>query len=265
MKKKNKLIVILSIIIVILVVVVIVLFVKKGRPISSNGELVKELYSYIGNEDLEKCGGLVFYDKEKIDYDKLSEETKICLAYIKVNDDKREELKIDKGKQKNLCSLKDGLVFATGNYEDKICTLSKTKSDLISEKYEELFGKTIEDYKNFQLDNVSICYYDEDSYYCGLSESYTYVFGAEPHTYRAIRSSFKKGDEIIIYDYFLRTINNDCFTNYVSDDKNDVCSKALENKKDVNYKFLKKYGTKYKHVFKKDNDKYYWVSSEIMD
>ena len=133
MKKKNKLIVILSIIIVILVVAVIILFVKKGRPISSNGELVKELYSYIGNENLEKCGGLVFYDKEKVDYDKLSEETKICLAYIKVNDDKREELKIDKGKQKNLCSLKDGLVFATDNYEDKICTLSKTKCGSICE------------------------------------------------------------------------------------------------------------------------------------
>ena len=77
-----------------------------------------------------------------------------------------------------------------------------------------------------------------------------------------IKDSFKKNDEIIIYDYFLKVINNECYTSYVKDSKNDKCTKALENNKNVDYKFLKKYGTKYKHVFKKDNNVYHWVSSE---
>mgnify|MGYP000180690052 CR=1 FL=1 len=83
--------------------------------------------------------------------------------------------------------------------------------------------------------------YDEDNYYCGLSEKYTYTIGAEPHTYRTIKSAYKKGDEIAIYDYFLRTINDDCFTSYMKDEKDETCGKALENKKEVDYKFLKKY------------------------
>ena len=40
---------------------------------------------------------------------------------------------------------------------------------------------------------------------------------------------------------------------------------ALENKKEVDYKFLKKYGTRYVHIFKKSGDSYYWVSSKNLD
>ena len=84
-------------------------------------------------------------------------------------------------------------------------------------------------------------------------------------SYRTIKSAYKKGDEIVIYDYFLRTINDDCFTSYMKDEKNETCGKALENKKEVDYKFLKKYGTRYVHIFKKSGDSYYWVSSKNLD
>ena len=261
MKKKN-LVLLLSGIVVILVGVVISLFIKKGVPVNANGKTVKELYSYVGNSDLEKCGGLVFYNDSKVDYNSLSNDTKICLAYTQVKKEVKEEIKLDKNKKGNICTLSKGLIFATDNYEDKICTLSKTNKDLVNENYKKIFGKEIDAYDKFQLDNITVCYLNDDSYYCGLSEEYTYTIGAEPHTYRAIKDSFKKNNEIIIYDYFLKVINNECYTSYVKDSKNDKCTKALENNKNVEYKFLKKYGTQYKHIFKKDNNVYHWVSSE---
>ena len=265
MDKRSLIIKILNVIIVLLLIAIVVIIFKKGKPLNTNGKVVKDLYSYVGNNNLEKCGGLVFYSDEEINYDKLSDETKLCLAYTKVNDEDKEELKVDKAKKGNTCSLKDSLVFATDNYEDKICTLSKTNKDLVNENYKNMFGKEITSYDKFQLDNTTICYYDEDNYYCGLSEKYTYTIGAEPHTYRTIKSAYKKGEEIVIYDYFLRTINDNCFTSYMKDEKDETCGKALENKKEVDYKFLKKYGTRYVHTFKKSGDSYYWVSSKNLD
>ena len=70
MKKKN-LVLLLSGIVVILVGVVISFFIKNGIPVNANGKTVKELYSYVGNSDLEKCGGLVFYNDSKVDYNSL--------------------------------------------------------------------------------------------------------------------------------------------------------------------------------------------------
>ena len=118
---------------------------------------------------------------------------------------------------------------------------------------------------DFQLDGANICYYDNDNYYCGLSEQFTYTFGAEPHTYRAIKKAYKKGNKIIIYDYFLKTINDECYKYFTSDDKNDKCSKKLKEVKEVDYSFLKKYGSLYKHIFQKNGDTYKWVSSEVVD
>ena len=147
--------------------------------------------------------------------------------------------------------------------------LPKEKAEEFRIKYKNNYSKIWHEHCSECWATISlkskICYYDEDNYYCGLSEKYTYTIGAEPHTYRTIKSAYKKGDEIVIYDYFLRTINDDCFTSYMKDEKNETCGKALENKKEVDYKFLKKYGTRYVHIFKKSGDSYYWVSSKNLD
>ena len=183
---------------------------------------------------------------------------------IKVNKDDIEEVKIDKTKKGNICKLDDELIFATDNYEDKICTLTKLNKDEVNNEYKNMFGSDISEYKQFQYDGATICYVKDDAYYCGLSETFTYSIGAEPHTYRAIKDAYKKGDELIIYDYFLKVINDECFTSYMDTTKNDKCStnySELTNK-DMTYKFLKKNGTLYKHTFKKDGKSYYWVSSK---
>lgn len=268
MKKKSKKQTILVIIIIIIIIVVgIVLFIKKGIPLNSNSSLVTESYSYLGNNDLQKCGGLVTYSKDKVTNKTLSEETKICLAYNKVNKDNLEEVKLDKTKKENKCKLDEELIFATDNYEDKICTLSKLNKDEVNQMYKSMFGNDINEYKTFKYDGATVCYFKDDSYYCGLSETFTYSVGAEPHTYRSIKDSYKKGDELIIYDYFLKIINDECFTSYVDSIKNDKCTTNYKDIKDdeMNYKFLKKNGTLYKHTFKKDGKNYYWVSSQPVD
>ena len=264
MKKSKKQTILIIVLAIIVITLGIILFIKKGIPLNSNSSVVTESYSYLGNNDLQKCGGLVTYSKDEVTNKNLSEETKICLAYNKVNKDDIEEVKIDKTKKENICKLDDKLIFATDNYEDKICTLTKLNKDEVNNEYKNMFGSDISEYKQFQYGGATICYVKDDAYYCGLSETFTYSIGAEPHTYRAIKDAYKKGDELIIYDYFLKVINDECFTSYMDATKNDKCStnySELTNK-DMTYKFLKKNGTLYKHTFKKDGKSYYWVSSK---
>ena len=94
------------------------------------------------------------------------------------------------------------------------------------------------------------------------SESFTYTIGAEPQTYRTIKNASKKNDEIIIFDYFMKIVNNECFTTYDGNNKNNNCSNVFNEDIKVDYDFLKKYGTLYKHTFKESNGSYYWVKSE---
>ena len=261
MKKKDKLIVFLSVVIVILVVVILVLLAKKGLPVNSKNNIVTNAYSYVSNKNLERCNGLVMYNKDKVTKDTLENTTKICLSYTLL-DAAGEEVKLEKDKKKNVCTLNGDLVFALDNYEGDICTISKISKDEVHEKYKVLFGEELKKDESFQLDNVSVCHYSDGSYYCGLSEKYTYVIGGEPHTYRTIKSSYKKDDKLIIYDYFLKVINDECYRSFMTNDKNDKCTKKYDAKKDINYNFMKRYGTVYKHTFQKDGNNYYWVSSE---
>ena len=108
MKKKDKLIVFLSIVIVILVVVILVLLIKKGLPINSKNSIVIDAYKYVSNSDLERCNGLVMYNKDKVTKDTLENTTKICLSY-NLLDEKSEEVKLDKNK--NSLSLPEFIAF----------------------------------------------------------------------------------------------------------------------------------------------------------
>ncbi len=261
MKNKDKLIIVLSIIIIILIIIIVGLLIKKGMPISSNNTLVKNAYAYVSNKDLEKCSGLVMYDDKKVTKKTLDNTTKVCIAYNLLDDD-GEEVILDKTKKKTTCQIKKGMVFALDNYEGDKCTVEKISKEKVEKKYKEIFGEKLKNNESFTLDNVSVCHFYDGYYYCGLSEEYTYVFGAEPHTYRLIKSAYKKDDKLIIYDYFLKIINDECYTSFVANDKNDKCTKKYDDKDGVTRGFMKKSATVYKHTFKENNGTYYWVSSE---
>lgn len=259
MKKKN--IILMVIAVFILLGIIIAFLIINGLPVSSNSKLVKELYSYVGSSDLSLCGGLVAYSDNEVKSEDLSEEVKFCLAYTSLNSDSS-KVTLSKEKKENVCNLTKDKIFATDNYEDDICTLDKVSKDTLNEKYQDMFGSSIGEYIDFSLDGVSICYYNDDAYYCGLKKEYTYTFGAEPHTYRVIKSSYKKGDKVIIRDYFLKVIDNECFSSYMERNELETCSKNILNIDDMNYKFLRKNGITYEHTFKKGTYGYYWVSSK---
>ena len=263
-KKKVKINNLILFIVLILVILAIVLyFILKGKKLDTNSTQINELYSYLGSNDLEVCNGLNIYSENEINYDKIDNNIRICNAYSLLDIDETSIVKIDKTKKNNTCSINENIKFATDNYEDDICTITKIESEKINEQYKKMYGKEIENYEQFQLNPTTICYYDEEGYYyCGLSESFTYTIGAEPQTYRTIKKANKKDDEIIIFDYFMKVINNECFTTYDGDNKNNNCSNIFNEDTNVDYDFLKKYGTLYKHTFKESNGSYYWVKSE---
>lgn len=262
-KKRNIVIGIIVILIIILIVVLVWFF--KSKSLDPNSDLVTEIYTYIGNNDLEVCNGLATYADSEVNYDNIENSMRICLAYSLLELDDTAMLKIDKTQKNNTCSVGENLTFATDNYEDEICTLTKVSSDEINAQYEKMYGQTIENYETFQYNETTICQYEDGFYYCGLAEKYTATIGSEPHTYRSIKNVTQSEDEIVIYDYFLRVVNNECYTSYTGDTLNDKCSENYNEDDEMTYNFLKKYGTLYKHTYKKSGDNYYWVSSMPAD
>lgn len=275
MKKKNKLgklnefikkysLTLLIVLLIITTILLVIVKVTLGGNIKTENKLVKSLYSYVSNDEIEKCGGLLFYNDEKVTKEKLTDDQKVCLAFIKTTTLKGEKITLNKEKSDNICSLKKGKIFATDNYEESKCSIQKYKTDEILKTSKKIFGEEITLKDSFMLDNYNICYLVDDYYYCGLSETFSFTIGNESYVYRVINKAVEKGkDEIIIYDYFLKITNDLCYPTFTSNKENKKCTEKYNANK-VNYKFVKKYGTKFKHVFKKldNSDDYYWLSSE---
>ena len=183
------------------------------------------------------------------------------MAYQKAEINNVEVETVKPKKKKETCTL-NGMVFRK-NDETNECIISKIKKEQIDNSYKKLFGKEIEFNESFKIDNLNICYLKDDYYYCGLSETFTYTYGSESTVYRVIKKAEEKSSDIIIYDYFVKINNNKCYKNYTTADINDTCTEQYKNNKNINYKFMKKYTTEYKHVYRKLEDgTYYWISSE---
>lgn len=266
MKKKSikkKDLITIGIIIIVLLIILLAIFLFKGQKLDTNSTLINNLYNYLGSNDLEVCNGLQVYSDKEVNYDSLDNKTRLCTAY-RLLDDENISVKEYEETEDETCNINENITYATDNYDSDKCSVEQINKDDLNNKYKEIFGKDISDESEFSVNYNTICYSDEDNYYCGLAESYTKTFGAEPHTYRTIKDAYKKGDEVIIYDYFLKIVNGECYNSYVNGTTNNNCTNELpEEEEDYNidYDFLKKYGTLYKHTFKQSGDTYYWVSS----
>ncbi len=259
-KEKEKVLAILIIIFIVIVILLIISRFINGNNLNTGSKLVKELHNTLNTDDLTNCEGLFAYSDKELSYKDIKSETRLCLAYQKA-DIKNAEIEKLEGNDKNLCE-KDGMIFKTDE-NSKECSISKIKKDVIDQKYQEIFGKEIENNENFRVDSFHICYLKDNNYYCGLSEEFSYTIGSDSYIYRIIERAEKKSDTIKIYDYFLKINGNKCYVNYTTQNRNENCTKAYTSEKDVNYDFLEKYGTKYEHTFKKgENNTYYWVSSK---
>lgn len=258
---QDKILLILIVILIILSLIIVVVKIVNINNLDTDSELVTELHNYFNSDDLSNCEGLFTYSEEKINYENVNSETRLCLAYQKADIKDVETGTLKPDKKKEICS-KDEMVFRI-NDETKECSYSKIKKSIIDDSYKKLYGKEIENNKSFKIDNLNICYLKDDYYYCGLSETFTYTLGNESVIYRVMDKAVEKGSNIIIYDYFVKLNSNTCFKNYTTTTINSECTKEYKNTKEIDYNFMKKFGTKYKHTFSKANDEtYYWISSE---
>lgn len=250
-------------IIVILILIVVLLIAYRlfyGKSLATDNKLVKELHGYLMPTDLNNCDGLSNYADKKITTKDLDDTTKLCLAYQKINTKNAPVEEYDKTKKKETCNV-DDMIFGSEENEDK-CSVVKIKKNIIEKTYQKLFGEKINTKDAFNYDNSHICYLKDDYYYCGKSETYTYVIDGTTAIYRIIDKAIEKGSTITIYDYFLKINSDECYKNYTTLDKNDNCTKNYNEKSKIDYNFMKKYGTMYKHIYQKDkNGNYYWVSS----
>lgn len=264
-KKGDILTKVLVVILVILILVVSIVFIINRKNLDTNSSLVTDLYNYLGQNDLTFCDGLGIYREEKTSYYDIDNSSRLCntVASLYVNE-KTTLMKVDKTKKNNTCSIGDGITFATDNYSEDFCTVNRVEKNSVKDTYKKIYGKDLEKDESFTLNNTTICYPDDEYYYCGLSETFTVSVGNEPKTYRSIKKALKKDDKIIIDDYFIKVTNNECFTSYTGKTLNNTCTDALKNNDNIDYKFIKKYGTLYRHTYQKnDNGDYYWLETDV--
>lgn len=266
--KKNYIMILLCL---LLFTSIVVLFIRLivGKSVNVDNKNITELYNYISNESLDKCNGLIMYGDSLITYNDLSGNDRLCITYSKINITEKdyENVVLKKDKKDKVCTLEGSKVFATDDYEGKKCTVKKYNKDLINNQYKKIFGKDVEESTDiFNVDDYNVCYLYNDSYYCGLSETFSFTIGNEALIYRVLNKAIEKGNTIIIYDYFLKINDSKCYTSYIGTKENNDCTKNYKSKDKMSYKFLNKYGTKYKHIFKKEkeNDYYSWISSVPM-
>ena len=257
---KDKMLTILIFIFVIVTIILILLGLNSKNKLDTEDKLVVNLNNLFNIEDLNNCNGLFNYTEDKVEYSDINNGIKLCIAYHKSNIKEFDTKTIKPEKGKDICKL-DNMTFRVDEKTNE-CTYYKVAKSTIEKTYKNIFGKNIEDTKEFNIDNLNICYLKDDNYYCGLSETFTYTIGSESTIYRVIKKAVEKGDNIIIYDYFLKIRDNKCYSNYTTTKELSKCSDKYDGK-NMNYKLMKKYGTLYKHTYKKDsNNNYYWISSE---
>ena len=136
----------------------------------------------------------------------------------------------------------------------------------LSAAYKEVYGEDIVEYKDFDIDSDKKCILEGDTYYCGTTETYTYSITPESTIYRLMKKAVKElNGDIIIYDYFLKEAAGKCYSKNNYQNENENCSNALSKNITIDKSFLKKYGTTYKHTYKKlaDSDNYYWEKTEV--
>lgn len=248
-------------ILIFLIILFFIYFLEFHNRLDINSNEVTMLYDLV-EYDINYCDGLVFYQDNEVNIDSLSYDQKMCLAYQKSND--YEEDYLNTNKNKEYCSINKKELFLKDENENS-CKISKININTLNDAYKTIFNDSITNYEDFRLNGENICHFnnDDNTYYCGSSIERKVEVGWSPTTYRFINKAIKKGNNIIIYDYLLLINNNICYQD-INKTVNNKCSDILSNNSNqkINIKFVKKYGSMYKHVFTKNEEgNYYWQSS----
>ena len=155
-----------------------------------------------------------------------------------------------------LCSVPNSVMFSSQSK----CRIKIIEDEKIKNEIKNLFNKeptlTTEEFEYKEY----YCKHDIDRFYCLINPNYK----STSKSYTYIDEAYEKKDEIHIYEYYLNinlTNKDKClklYTKEVCDNYSEVEIPELTKEK------IKEYGTLYKHTFKKEDNKYYLVQSEVV-
>lgn len=264
--KRKKTIFILAV--VCIIIILILVFILGDKSLDLNSNEISTLYKYLGEVDIYHCGGLSTYSKDIITKDDLNEDKKLCMAYYNLNNESISSDTIkSSGVNKNdikICKIGESITLATDEEKDDCEYLTFSKDDL-NEAYKDIYGEDISKYTQFFISSSNACYLEGDMYYCGTSETFTYSLAAQATIYRLPYKAVKQlNGDIIIYDYFLKVTDDNCYLTNDSSEVSEDCIEALSKQDEIDATFVQKYGSLYKHTFKKNRDgDYYWSNSVL--
>lgn len=258
MKNKKYLLLLLICIISIIGIFIII----KNNKLDINSELVKTLYSYLGEIEIEHCGGLTTYSEGTINSHDLSLENKLCMAYYKNNNKQSGTLEITKINENKNKICKEGDITLVADSESNRCSYTKVNKNDLNQAYKQIYGEEINSYQTFNIASDSACYEKGEEYICGNSETFSYSLSPSTTIYRLLTKATENKDEIILTDYFLKISDNKCFIANEGTTENEKCSTNLKDAGNIDSEFILQNGTKYEHIFKKNSDDtYYWYQS----
>lgn len=270
MKKKGNIITLAIILLLGLIVLVVFLGDKK---LDINSRKVQDLYNMLGKADINKCGGLLTYSDKEIKTDDIDIENRLCLAYYNIKDEQikiEKTAKIEKNSGKvSICKISENMEFGPSDDSESECQYKILTAKAIEDSYLAIYGSKLKDFdKSFYISEKEICYREGEEYYCGNAPTFKIIMAPQATIYRVINKATELlNGEIVIYDNFLKLSDEVCYTknNNIKDEKcsEKISSLDINNKTEIT-SFAKKYGSTYKHTFKKDkNGNYYWEKSEL--
>jgi len=152
---------------------------------------------------------------------------------MNLKDLKQEKIKSNKtNKTKDkICEVGNNIKFVADNKDT--CSYKTLTKEELNKNYKAIYGSNIKEYNNFAISNTETCYLDEEIYYCGEGETYTYALSGEATIYRLIDKAIKQlNGDVTIYDYFLKISDNKCYTSNNNLENSD-CTKALKKQKEI--------------------------------
>lgn len=260
---------IMALVIVALILIAIIFFVG-DKNLDLESDSVTNLYKYLGEVDVYRCGGLITYNDNATTKEDISSENALCNAYYNTNENKLETKNIESTdintSKTKICKVEDKTTFAA-NEDSNECTYKTISKKDLNETYKKVYGEDIKMYEEkFQISDSKACFLEGETYLCGDTETFTYSLGNDATIYRLMDKALKTyNGKITISDYFLKISNDKCYTSNNSANELEACSKEIASGKKIDAEFIRKYGSLYKHTFIKDsNDNYYWNKSETV-
>ena len=147
MKKSKKQTILIIVLVIIVITLGIILFIKKGIPLNSNSSVVTESYSYLGNNDLQKCGGLVTYSKDEVTNNMIAKYQYILRSEVETSNSNAEKYAVESLKisSSNVDSSEDISIYGVQENSKYINLNLSNKDVCISDGFADKYSLKVGD------------------------------------------------------------------------------------------------------------------------